>query len=219
MKMLLFLALALHSCVASPVGPSLDRTDITTAVNLALKAYLTTVTDPVALNQHIEYKIEAPLVADVLLTMDGATLSGVKDIVAENCLLTGTDPQDIALNFRASELTLTMPTYTMNGTVVDHIPLQGEGQASIVIEDLVASLVGKGTATVSPFNVQFTEIALDLELFRWTVDFQDLAPGTDLGTVFNQFFSMCGPEIFDLLEIRLNEGDGLLNFINGIFKP
>ncbi|XP_037772524.1 uncharacterized protein LOC119568182 [Penaeus monodon] len=219
MKMLLFLALALHSCVASPASHVLERTDITAAVNLALQAYLTTVTDPVALKPHIEYKIDAPLIADVLLTMDGATLGGVKGIKAENCLLTGTDSQDIELNLRATELTLAMPAYTMNGSVVDHIPLHGKGQAGIEIEDLVASLVGKGTATLSPFSVQFTEIALDLELFRWTVDFQDLAPGTDLGTVFNQFFSMCGPEIFDLLEIRLNEGDGLLNFINGIFKP
>nr|XP_027238329.1 uncharacterized protein LOC113829360 [Penaeus vannamei] len=219
MKMLLLLALAVLSCVASPASQILDRTDITAAVNLALKAYLTSVDDPLTLNPHIEYKIDAPLIADVLLTMDGATLGGVKDVTAENCDLTGSGPQDIELNLRASQLALSVPGYSMNGTVVDHIPLEGAGQASIVIEDLVAKLVGKGTATLSPFSVTFTEIALDLELFRWTVNFEDLAPGTDLGTVFNQFFSMCGPELFDILEIRLNEGDGLLDFINGIFKP
>ncbi|ROT84126.1 hypothetical protein C7M84_022702 [Penaeus vannamei] len=168
MKMLLLLALAVLSCVASPASQILDRTDITAAVNLALKAYLTSVDDPLTLNPHIEYKIDAPLIADVLLTMDGATLGGVKDVTAENCDLTGSGPQDIELNLRASQLALSVPGYSMNGTVVDHIPLEGAGQASIVIEDLVAKLVGKGTATLSPFSVTFTEIALDLELFRWT---------------------------------------------------
>ncbi|XP_042862789.1 uncharacterized protein LOC122247523 isoform X2 [Penaeus japonicus] len=217
MKMFLFLALVVHSCVASPVSQSV-RTDITAAVNLALKAYLNSITDPVALASHIEYNIDAPLIADVLLTMDGATLGGVKNIVAENCITTGTGPSDIELHFNVPELMLEVPAYTMDGLVVDHIPLQGDGMASITIENLDISLVGKGTIQLVPFSVQFTEIALDLELLRWTVNFEDLAPGTDLGTVFNQFFSMCGPEIFDLLEIRLNDGDWLLNFINGIFS-
>lgn len=41
-------------------------------------------------------------------------------------------------------------------------------------------------------------------------------PGTDLGTVFNEFFTMCGPELMDMLEIKINERDNLLNFINGL---
>lgn len=48
------------------------------------------------------------------------------------------------------------------------------------------------------------------------VAFENMMPGTDLGTVFNEFFSMCGPELMDMLEIKINEGDHLLNFINGL---
>lgn len=51
------------------------------------------------------------------------------------------------------------------------------------------------------------------------VNLEDLMPGTDLGTVFNEFFSMYGPEIFDVIENNINKSDKLLNFLNNIFSP
>lgn len=57
---------------------------------------------------------------------------------------------------------------------------------------------------------------MKLKLTLLQVDFENMMPGTDLGTVFNEFFSMSGPELMDMLEIKINEGDNLLNFINGL---
>lgn len=48
------------------------------------------------------------------------------------------------------------------------------------------------------------------------VNFENLMPGTDMGTVFNEFFTMCGPELMDMLEIKLNESGVLLNLINNL---
>lgn len=57
---------------------------------------------------------------------------------------------------------------------------------------------------------------LHVSYFFFQVNFEGLMPGTDIGTVFNEFFTMCGPELMDMLEIKLNESGIVLNFINNL---
>ncbi|XP_071529112.1 uncharacterized protein [Panulirus ornatus] len=199
------------------------REDITDKVNLVLQAILAMTEDPLTLKDRVELSVNADLVAHLYLAMDQTTVAGVKTLTAHDC---SSEPlakkkSRLTLSIAAPVITIDTPAYFMNGSFVDHINVDGQGHASIVIDDLDIKFEGIGEINLelSDFWMVFDEIVLDLEIRRWKVVFDNLMPGTDLGEVFNSFFSMCGPEIFDIIEKNMNEGGSLLDLVNGLFPP
>ena len=47
---------------------------------------------------------------------------------------------------------------------------------------------------------------------------ENLVPGSDLGTLIQEFLMSMGPEIFQYLAEKLNDTDIVLDFVNGIFN-
>lgn len=217
-----FLAGTLSGCLSSPLShPVTPNLDITPIVNGVLTALTAGMEETITLTNHTEIPILFEDIFDLLFKMDDVTLTGLKDITAFECTsIPDGDKNDVELNFHLPTLSLFSPSYNMDGMVVDHIHLVGDGTFSIIAENTNIKLYGRADVVGLPSpSALFESVAIDIDMKRWTVDFEGLMPGTDLGTVFNEFFSMVGPEMMDLLEIKLNEGDALLNFINGIFGP
>nr|XP_045611677.1 uncharacterized protein LOC123766509 [Procambarus clarkii]XP_045611678.1 uncharacterized protein LOC123766509 [Procambarus clarkii] len=194
---------------------------ITKFVNLFLQNYLNKISDPWELMEPLSLDLNVDYMADMTLTMNEPKVEGVTTFNAYNCTTTNVadGKMDIVLNFAAPQLTLSSAAYIMNGTLVDHINLEGRGPAEIVIENLDINIEGKGFIDyrVSSFYLNFDNASLNLEMRRWTVNFEGVMPGTDLGTLFNEFFSAHGQELLDMLEIRISNGK-LVDFINGLFE-
>ncbi|KAK3861315.1 hypothetical protein Pcinc_032695 [Petrolisthes cinctipes] len=194
--------------------------DILDKVNEAVANFLGTLQDPLPFPKN-------PLVLDVgspgemfdlRLVMNDATLGGIHniDVTAIEEILSTTE---IVLTSRAHQLTFDIPYYNITGRIVDHLDMTGEGPAQVIMDDFDVILSGKiliGDTSNLLSDIQFETLTLDLELYRWTVNFEGLMPGTDMGTVFNEFFTMCGPELMDMLEIKINENGKLLDFINDL---
>ncbi|KAK4294103.1 hypothetical protein Pmani_033253 [Petrolisthes manimaculis] len=205
---------------APPHQPRLHpqpRVNLTNTVNDALKDFLSTVEDPFPFKHRLTLVVGEPGgTFDLLLTMDNTTLAGIQDLRVTNAEGFPVS-KDITVTINAPILTLQTPAYFINGSMVNHLEIEGEGPATLILENLDLILTGVvSDFTPSPLTMQLSEVALDLELWQWTVTFENMMPGTDLGTVFNEFFSMCGPELMDMWEIKINNEDKLLNFINGL---
>ncbi|KAK7075235.1 hypothetical protein SK128_013122 [Halocaridina rubra] len=219
-----FLSALLKVGSSSPVEFSSDNqikrapTDITDVINGFLQSQLDGMDPIITLTDYAEIPILFQNIFNVTLVVHTVTLEGLKGLTARDCtyeVVSGKFNMD--MTFHIPILTLAAEHYTMDGMVVDTIHLVGDGTMSLIPEDFSIRLTGTAIGTISPIAITFESAAIDIEMWRWTVDFQGLMPGSDLGTVFNEFFTMVGPELMDLLEIRINDGDWLLDFINGIF--
>lgn len=207
---------AVHTTSAAPRIP-LPINDI---VNGALDSILNTMTEPVKLDNPLEIRLEQENVAHVYLKLENCEITGLKDFGAHDStaeLYDGAGKANFTVSIKSPRVTLISPHYFINGTMVDHVELFGEGPAMIYVEDMDVNV--KGTAVIKNLALEeFTAAVLDLEMWRWTVDLENLMPGTDLGTVFNEFFSMYGPELFDIMENNINKSGNLLIFLNNLIK-
>ncbi|KAG7158213.1 putative hemolymph juvenile hormone binding protein JHBP-like 6 [Homarus americanus] len=134
---------------------------------------------------------------------------GVKSFTAHDCTYddAGNDKKSVVLKFQSPQLKIKTPAYVINGTVVDHIDLHGKGPASFIIDDFDLSVAVKGIINISG------------KVITMVVDFEGLMPESDLGEVFNEFFSEHGPELFDILEDKINKSGKLVEFLNSLFPP
>ncbi|MPC08177.1 uncharacterized protein LOC123504318 [Portunus trituberculatus] len=200
---------AVHTTSAAP-------RDFNSVVNDMLHSILDKITEPVKPSGPIELRIKQNHVADVYLRMDDCEITGLKDFVAHDSTITlyGIGKANISISIKSPKVTLTTGHYFINGTMVDHVELYGNGPGLISVDEMDVKV--EGSANV--LGMEFTEATLDLEMWRWTVALEDLMPGTDLGTVFNEFFSMYGPEIFDIVENNINKNGKLVGIINNLIK-
>ncbi|XP_045611680.2 uncharacterized protein [Procambarus clarkii] len=192
-------------------------------INELLQNYLSNISDPLVIEKPLELRLNVPYMADIELTMSNTELWGLQSLFAHNCTLgLGYSSgallnETIVLNLKTPQLTIKTPAYVMNGTVVDHINLAGAGPASIIIDELSVGMTENGTISLSKLN--FSDNAtLDLEMKRWTVNFENLMPGTDLGTLFNEFFSAHGQELLDMFEIKFSESGKFVKLFNIIME-
>ncbi|XP_063872296.1 uncharacterized protein LOC135106858 [Scylla paramamosain] len=201
---------AVHTTSAAP-GKNFN--DI---VNDALQSILGNIAEPVKPSGPLEIRIDQTHVAHVYLRMDDCEITGLKDFSAHDSTITlyGGVKANVSISIKSPKVTLTTGHYFINGTMVDHVELFGEGPGMISVDEMDIKVDGSGSIV----DQEFTDATLDLEMWRWTVDLEDLMPGTDLGTVFNEFFSMYGPEIFDIIENNINKSGNLVNFINNLIK-
>lgn len=205
---------AVHTTSAAP------RLSITDMVNGELQAILDKITEPVKPSAPLEIKIKQDNVADVYLKLDNSEITGLKQFVAHDCTVTMYDlyrKANFTVSIKSPQVKLISPHYFINGSMVDHVELFGEGPAMIYVDDMDVTVTGSANINLSGI-AEFTAATLDLEMLRWTVDLEDLMPGTDLGTVFNEFFSMYGPEIFDIIENNINKSGKLLTLLNSLIK-
>lgn len=63
-----------------------------------------------------------------MLIMDNATLAGVKNLQVTNAEAFATS-KEITVTINAPVLTLQTPSYFINGTMVNHLEMEGEGPA------------------------------------------------------------------------------------------
>ncbi|KAK8737755.1 hypothetical protein OTU49_004224, partial [Cherax quadricarinatus] len=187
-----------------------------TIINSLLDDLLSNITDPLPLKTPLDLIVNMDFMADLKLTMINTTLADVTEFYAQECSH-DSDTKVITLTLRAPTLTLFTPAYVINGTVVEHINLHGQGVATIVAEDLDISVTGKGTIhTLNPIYMQFEYATLDLKMSSWTVNFEGMMPGTDIGTLFNEFFTEHGSEILGMIAKKINESGELLDFLNNL---
>lgn len=203
---------AVHTTSAAP------RMSITDVVNGELQAILDKITEPVKPSGPLEINIKQANVADVYLKLENCEITGLKVFAAHDSTADVYDhlsKANFSISIKSPQVKLISPHYFINGSMVDHVELFGEGPAMIYVDDMDVTV--KGSANINLSGIQeFTEAILDLEMLRWTVDLENLMPGTDLGTVFNEFFSMYGPEIFDIVENNINESGKLLTLLNSL---
>ncbi|XP_064109398.1 uncharacterized protein LOC135217453 [Macrobrachium nipponense] len=151
----------------------------------------------------------------ITVVMDHITATYLNKVYSSGCFIILESPVEINCTFVFDTLILEAKNYSMDGILADTIPLYG-GNAAIWIK--AENLTAKVTGNLKPIEMQFESVYADLELGQWTVDFENVMPGTDLGALFNEFFSMVGPEILEIMESKLNSDDRFLNWINGLIK-
>ncbi|CAL4124695.1 unnamed protein product [Meganyctiphanes norvegica] len=202
-----------------------DGTDFTTILNGLLQTYLSTVKEPLVL-QDVALNINAPLTADVLLSLKDPQLTGFTDdlritsCTREENADTGKFLVNIVL--QVDDMHLSASNLSMDGTLANHVPVFGGGEANIDIQGFSITLMSTATKfALVPPSILLDDLTIDMELHRWIVEVVGLMPGTDLGAVFNEFISMVGPELFDVLELSWNDkgNQKLLDLINGLFPP
>ncbi|XP_042241490.1 uncharacterized protein LOC121879066 [Homarus americanus] len=223
MVVVMVLALLQGTQAAPGYLQSPGNDEFTTIINEILTFILNSVDDPLNLKDPLNLRIDAPYMADVTLYMEKTTLAGVKSFTAHDCTYddAGNDKKSVVLKFQSPQLKIKTPAYVINGTVVDHIDLHGKGPASFIIDDFDLSVAVKGIINISGkvITMVVDSAIIDLEMRRWTVDFEGLMPESDLGEVFNEFFSEHGPELFDILEDKINKSGKLVEFLNSLFPP
>ncbi|KAG0694359.1 hypothetical protein GWK47_003154 [Chionoecetes opilio] len=198
-------------------GP-IPKIAITDIVNDSLQNILANINEPMIPKKPIEIRLNQDYVAHVYLKMDDCKVWGLTNFVAHDCTYFPIQ-SNISISIKSPKVTLNTGHYFINGSMVDHVELFGNGPGMISVDDMDIKVEGHAKVTVKPFSAVFDTAVLDLEMWRWTVNLEDMMPGTDLGTVFNEFFSMYGPAFFDIMENNINKNGKLLKFLNTLFPP
>lgn len=195
--------------------------DFTDAFNDTLQGILRFLPDPLPLPRR---DLAIPLYINGLTEIDvaihGFKLSGQSEMRAENCIYDETSSV-VEMSLMLPYEAITTQSLKMVGVLLDNIDIDGEGPASFVLENLRMTIRGNTSQNNwdDPGNpiVVFTDAELELVLERWTVEMEDLTPGSDLGTLMNSFFSGLGPDIFHVLADLINQTDIVLNILNSFF--
>lgn len=189
--------------------------DITQAVNTYLRDLTSAMNDTTNLLETGKITVDVGNLASITVVMDHITATDLNKVYSSGCFVDPVSPLGVNCTFIFDTLILQAKNYSMEGILADTIPLYG-GNGSIWIK--AENLTVKVTGNLKLAEMQFESAYADLGLGQWTVDFENVMPGTDLGALFNEFFSMVGPEILELLESKLNSDDKFLNWINGLIK-
>ncbi|XP_076069528.1 uncharacterized protein LOC143041486 [Oratosquilla oratoria] len=201
------MTMGMGTCWASPLLPGLCKSLITGIFSAEIP-----------LQKELHLHIQSAGVADAKIDLKDARLHDM-DVSVSECSVIKDDAsglQDVVFDLTFKTAQMTSPNVTLSGTLVDHIQLRGSGKGNILCKDLQVKLTGKASKFHLPLEMHFEEIHLDLNLFQWTVELEGMMSGTDLNAVLNEFLSMTGPEIFEVIEKNLNSDNTLLNIINCI---
>lgn len=212
-KLIVLVAVTVHTILAAP-QPFLQM-NIDNLVN----GFFGDLSNTITPDHPLEIRANQPNVAEIYIQMTDVSITGVNNFASYGSSMQLADVDAVSIIIKSPKVTLDAGHYFINGTMVDHIQLVGEGPGMISVDDMEIRVNGRGNFTLKPVTMVFSEASINLEMWRWTVNLEDLMPGTDLGTVFNEFFTMCGPEIFDTIENNLNSSGKLLNFLNSLFSP
>ncbi|KAB7494775.1 hypothetical protein Anas_02507 [Armadillidium nasatum] len=107
-----------------------------------------------------------------------------------------------------------LDNYTLDGTA-GNLPLEGKGDGSIKMENFTLSL--NGTYYHNDDDVlQFYSLIADLFVYQWSVNLENLMPGTDIGILANEVLSEEGREVMNAIEEVLNFNNTLTKIVNAV---